>query len=637
LTDTPDPVFIPKNKEEAMDLLTCVWGDSSKLTKEQWEAIRPFFLPEEYLSPVKKEEGAIDPIRAGGDEEVILLLDDRLPIDAGDRGHPFTSEQAAALPRDVVIDKLREFSEDFEISLPPDLEDQGADTLRALLVEISDRDDVKRAWEEKRLKAALSSYFQPLFRQKTRNGLPTGEYLLEHPAIAEYLRRKYRTISFNNTIYIYDKQAGIYRQNNNDLEEDIRRLVEGMNIKCSITKEARDILYHVRASNVYREYPFNQAKDLIPVRNGVIKIDLEAKAAYLLPHSSDYRFSFIIPVDYDPDIETEPMEEILRSWVMEEDVPHLIYPVAQALCQMQLKDTLKRSYIYQGSQNGGKSTFIDFMGAFLGTSNITRASLHDICTDSFIKSKLERRLLCSHDDLKGEELKDSGVFKTLTGGVYHDINVKHKQPYDGLIFCTFVFACNGPPKVDAEIQHDPAFWSRWSYVVFPNYHPTNMEFKERVFTEPYFKQYLKLVVDKVLEIRLNGGKLPEVDTDIVKLRWTTQMDTIGQFIKECFADDTSQHNYDRDAVFAYYQHWCKVRKVDERRIADTLNKFTRDAGSHHLESVPTTIKNESGRTEPIRVYRGKYRIREVPEIGLPEGYTLESFSPSSKTQKIGFF
>jgi len=70
LTDTPDPSFIPTNKEEAMDLLTNVWGDSSKLTKEQQEAIRPFFLPEEYLSPVKKEEGAIDLIHAGGDEDV---------------------------------------------------------------------------------------------------------------------------------------------------------------------------------------------------------------------------------------------------------------------------------------------------------------------------------------------------------------------------------------------------------------------------------------------------------------------------------------------------------------------------------------------------------------------------------------
>lgn len=629
-----------------MDLLTYVWGDSSKLTREQQEAIRPFFLPEEYLSPVRKEGGSIDLIQACGDiapganpadDEVTLLLDDRLPIDAGDRGHPFTSEQVPALPRNVVIDKLREFSEDFEISLPPDLDDQGADALRDLLVEISDRDDVRKAWEEKRLKAALSSYFQPLFRQKTRNGLPTGEYLLEHPAVADYLRKKYRILSFNNAIYIYDKRTGIYRQNNNDLEEDIRRLVEGMNIRCSISKEARDILYHVRASNVFREYPFNQVRDLIPVKNGVIKIDLDAGAAYLLPHSSDNRFSFIIPVDYDPDIETGQMEEILRSWVMEEDIDFLIYPIAQAICQMQLKDTLKRSYIYQGSQNGGKSTCIEFMGAFLGTENITRASLHQICTERFIRGKMESRLLCSDDDLRGEELKNAGVFKKLTGGVYHGIENKGEKPYDGMIFCSFVFACNNPPKVDEETQYDSAFWSRWSYVIFPFYHPTNMEFKERVFTEQYFKQYLKLVVNKVIEIKQNRGKLPEVDTDIVKLRWTTQMDTIGQFIEECFSDDNARQKFDREAVFAYYLHWCKARKVDERRIADNLNRFVRDIGNHHFESAPTTIKNKDGRRENIRVLWGKYRIREDPEIGLPDGYTLESFSPSSKTSKIGFF
>ena len=115
------------------------------------------------------------------------------------------------------------------------------------------------------------------------------------------------------------------------------------------------------------------------------------------------------------------------------------------------------------------------------------------------------------------------------------------------------------------------------------------------------------------------------------------MDTIGQFIEECFSDDNTRQKFDREAVFAYYLHWCKARKVDERRIADNLNRFVRDIGNHHFESAPTTIKNADGRRENIRVLWGKYRIREVPEIGLPDGYTLESFSPSSKTSKIGFF
>lgn len=632
MTDTPDPSFIPSSKNEAMDLLGEVWGDVTRLTPEQWDATKPFLL-----SDVPGTlDGEVTP--AEGSDEVVLLLDDRLPIDASDRGHPFTSDQAVALPRKVVLDKLREFSEDYEITLPADLDDLGVDALRDTLVEISLRDDVQKAWEEKRLKAALLAHFKPLFQQKTRNGLPTGEYLLDHIAVAEYLRNKYRTISFNDILYIYDKGTGFYRSNRRDLEEDIRRLVESMNIKCSISKEAKDILFHVRNSNVHRSYPFNLSKDLIPVRNGCVRIDKEAGNAYLIPHSADHRFNYRIPQDYDPDIETGPMEEILRSWVMEDDIPALIRPVAQAICQMQFKDTLKRSYIYQGSQNGGKSTCIDFMSAFLGKENITRASLHAICTERFIRGKLEGRLLCSDDDLKGEELKHAGVFKKLTGGVWHGIENKGEKPYDGMIFCSYVFACNNPPKVDEETQYDSAFWSRWSYVIFPNYHPTNMEFKDRVFTEPYFKQYLKLVVKEVLGIHMNGGRLPDVDTDVVKLRWTTLMDTIGQFLDECFNEDTSYSNYDREAIFKYYLHWCKYREVDERRIAKDMRQFSRDASDHHLESTPTKVKNNSGKSVSIRVYRGKFRIKEVEEIGLPEGFTLESFTPSSEDTDIsGYF
>lgn len=649
-----DSDFIPSTREEVIDLLTDVWADLSKLTPEQYNAVKLLFPcagetenkkdPGERLREIKRDrarakmeaEGylsdGIAPL-----EGVTILTDEELPTDAAVRGHPFTSEEAALLPRNVVLEKLREFSDDFDISLPPDLEEAGADILRGLLVDISDREDVRRAWEEHVLKEALSAHFMPLFREKIKNGLPTGEYLLEHPAVAEYLRRKYRTLSFNGVIYIYDRDTGIFRPNNRDLEDDIRLLIESMTIRCSISREAKDILFHVKNSNIYREYPFNQSKDLIPVQNGVVKVDGKAGAAYLLPHSHEYRFNFRIPVDYDPDIDTAPMMEVLRSWVMQEDVIHLINPVSQAICQMQQKDTLKRSYILQGSQNGGKSTCIQFMEAFLGADNYTRASLHQICTDRFILAKMEGRLLCTDEDLKGEELKDSGRFKALTGGVTHGIERKHENPYDGLIFCSFIFACNNPPKVDEETQYDTAFWSRWCYINFPYYHETNLEFKEKIFTEPYFKQYLRLVVDGVLKIHQSGGRLPDLDMDLVKLKWTTQMDTVGQYLEECFSEDTSYRNYDREAVYAYYIHWCKHRKVDERRIAKDLKQFSRDANRHHFESTPTSIKDETGRKIQVRVYRGKLRIREVEGVGLPDGKTLESFSPSSKESLDGYF
>lgn len=647
-----DPNSIPSTKEEAIDLLTQVWGDTSKLTNEQYEAVKPHLLPDGYFEkkPTIEErlkKNRMDRAQAKMEAEgyflsgdiapldgVTLLLDSNLPVDSSARGHPFTAEEAALLPRSAIADKLMEFSDDFDISLPTDLEEMGADALRSLLVEISGREDVQRAWEEHVLKETLSAYFKPLFREKIKNGLPTGEYLLEHPAVAEYLRRKYRTLSFNGVIYIYDKETGIFRPNNRDLEDDIRLLIESMTIRCSISREAKDILFHVKHSNIFREYPFNQAKDLIPVKNGAVRIDLKAGAAYLIPHSHEHRFNFRIPVDFDPDIDTTPMMEVLRSWAMEDDVPHLIHPIAQALCQMQQKDTLKRSYILQGSQNGGKSTCIQFMEAFLSGENYTRASLHQICTDRFILAKMEGRLLCTDEDLKGEELKDSGRFKALTGGVTHGIERKHENPYDGLIFCSFIFACNNPPKVDTETQYDTAFWSRWCFVNFPYYYPTNLEFKEKLFTDTYFKQYMRLIVDDVLKIHQARGRLPDLDMDIVKMKWTTQMDTIGQFLDECFSEDTSYQNYDRDAIFTYYLHWCKYRTVDERRVAKDIKQFSRDANRHHMESTPTTIKDEkTGRKISMRVYRGRYRVREVEEIGLPDGLTLESFKPSPTKEK----
>ncbi len=93
-----------------------------------------------------------------------------------------------------------------------------------------------------------------------------GRTLLEHDAIAAHLQSKFKTLSFNRNIFIYED--GVYRENAGDLEEEIKDIIIRTGAKGSIVKENRDILHFVINSNRSLIYPFNQNRDLIRAKRG---------------------------------------------------------------------------------------------------------------------------------------------------------------------------------------------------------------------------------------------------------------------------------------------------------------------------------------------------------------------------------
>jgi len=134
-----------------------------------------------------------------------------------------------------------------------------------------------------------------------------------------------------------------------------------------------------------------------------------------------------------------------------------------------------------------------------------------------------------------------------------------------------------------------------------------------VFTDSYFEQYLKLVVDMVLQIINNGYRLVAVmEEDIVRARWTIKMNLSGQYIEECWVPDTEIHSYDPDAIFEHCVAWCKKMGMDERKIPKSRNQLTRDIGDF-LESMSIKIPDpddETGKRKiSARVYRGRYRLK----------------------------
>ena len=399
-----------------------------------------------------------------------------------------------------------------------------------------------------------------------------GTKVLEHGPIADYIRSKFSTVSFNRTIYIYD--GGIYRPNAGDLEERIREIIARSDAKCSITKDTRDILAYVATYNRCLEYPFNRHKDLIPVQNGVVKIDYTTGTAALLPHSPEFKFTFRLPVIYDPSVKGETFHNEVLSQYIEAELVDTLYQIpAQALLQMQGSKPYKKSYILQGDADAGKTTYLEWLTAILGPENIAHASLHQIGQDRFINAVLESKILNTYDDLSDVPLQNIGPFKALTGGYNHQVERKHQQPYQSLITAAHVFTCNAPPDVPEKILFDSAFWSRWEYLHFPNVFEIDPEFQDRYFTPENLSGSFNRVIDMMIQIRRDGLVINRTPSE-VKDEWQLSSDPFARFCRDHMIETADEHIFGKVYLLDSFRDYCHENEINERKVPGSLKALT---------------------------------------------------------------
>lgn len=239
---------------------------------------------------------------------------------------------------------------------------------------------------------------------------------------------------------------------------------------------------------------------MIPVNNGIVKIDFERGVIDLIPFSHDYKFNYKLPIDYDPDADSTPMELILRQYM---DNVEVLYQIpAQALLQMLGFDPFKKCYLLHGKNDAGKSTYLELLYKTFGYDNKSDISLHDLNQEKsrFKTAGLIGKLFNIHDDLSNIPLKDAGVIKNLTGSYSHDVEIKGIQAFRAHITAVHIFAYNQPSTFDREIEMDNGFWSRWVYVYFPNSFKRDPKFHSRIFTPKNLSGFFNGVLATVIKI-----------------------------------------------------------------------------------------------------------------------------------------
>lgn len=312
---------------------------------------------------------------------------------------------------------------------------------------------------------------------------------IDYIGFSSNIEDRFKPLTFNRTLYIYDSSTCLYSEDLGTIEEWIQSILEDavyenrMQNKtpfAPVKKEALSRACHYRVITG-KLSPFNKFNG-IPVNNGVIIFDGSGEAT-LTPYKPDMMLTHKLPVNYRPEADPEPIDEILRQWVDEGDVEILYQLAAQSLIQsLPGHEPNKKAYLIQGETNGGKSTFLNLLQAVFGTDNISGVSLDELSA-RFNKSSIAGKFLNVADDIQSIGIKNVENFKAITGRRSHEIEEKFKSRYVDEIHAVFCYTCNRPPIIEGMAETDDAFWSRWYLVKFPRTFPVIPGWHDEHFTE----------------------------------------------------------------------------------------------------------------------------------------------------------
>lgn len=428
---------------------------------------------------------------------------------------------------------------------------------------------------------------------------------LDNAAVGAFVRDRLHVVTFNGLVYTYDEQTGLYREDAGQINGLIQRIAETVAFNGSITATKREIVSYVRDHNVAREYPFDYYPNALPLANGVLEIDWAAGRAVLVPYSPEHRFTQRWPVAYDEEADPAPLIEVLRQYVDDEAVLALLQVPAQAILHFCGFGPFKRSYIFEGPSNGGKSTYlVDLLNRFFGAENISGVSLQAIGKDRFVTSAIGSSVINRCDDLSDVPLENVGPFKALTGSFSHDIERKFQNPYRGRVMAVHAFSTNSPPTVPENVLFDAAFWNRWIYLRFNNVFEVDPSFVPRTFTPEALSGLFNKILEVAFEIHKSGRLLYEQDPGEVREVWQSASNPFQKFVNEEMQSTRDPSLFDKGHLFRSFLAWCGANDISPRKIPSTITGF-----SQMIYSSGFTTRRGSKKGDREYRYEARYTWR----------------------------
>lgn len=383
-----------------------------------------------------------------------------------------------------------------------------------------------------------------------------------HDKFAEYIRIKYHIVKINKLLHIY--QNGYYAP---DLTKIKRAMIK--EIPSLTNRQRNEVLEYLDI--ICEDVEQTKNLNLIAFKNGIY--DLKTNALQAL--NPEIVITNQIPWNYNPDAKSQRVDELLDTLsCKDEQVRYLLEEVAGSCLYRSCKIGGGKIAILLGDKHNGKSTLIEVIQAMIGSDNYSAVDLKDL-GERFSTAMLCGKLANIGDDISGEYIKDTSIFKKLATGQPVKAERKGQDPFDWISYATQIYSANEIPRMKDETG---AALRRLLIVPMranftkdtPGYDP----FIIKELTKPENMEYfIQLAIDGLWNVLQNGSYTIPAQVEKETHEYEIENNSILAYVQDVGKDKIL--NQETGGVFASYQKFCSdsgFMPCSKSKFSKTINK-----------------------------------------------------------------
>ena len=391
-----------------------------------------------------------------------------------------------------------------------------------------------------------------------------------------------KTIRNDAKSEMYFYEGGIYKNNGETrIKEKVREILEKLYTPFRCNK----IIAKVQADTGVDEEEFFSVNyvELIPIENGLLNI----KTKKIEPFTPEKIFFNKLPIKYDPSKVCPNIDKFLKEILQSPKDSVVMYEIFGY--SLYKDHFIEKAFMFEGDGRNGKGKLLSLFKSFLGDKNCCSVALSQMNHQSTGIIELKDKLVNIAGDLSPTALKETGLFKEITG---RDLISAKRKYFTDLAFTNYskqIFACNELPRV---YDMSLGFWSRWMPFKFPytfikeeEYYKlkdkTNFKIRdEQIVKKLITQEELSGLLNKALEgldrILKKGDFSYSTGTQEVKELWIRKADSFNAFCMDHIIEDEEAYVTKKDLrrQFARYIKKHRLKGCSDNNIKINLeNNF----------------------------------------------------------------
>lgn len=395
-----------------------------------------------------------------------------------------------------------------------------------------------------------------------------------HISVAEEIVAQHRLIKYNGTIYEY---ADNYYQPAEFLRKYVRETYRGAK-----NNQVNEVVSYI--------------SDMKEVRRGSIKVNpyvinlentrFNIKTGECLAFDPEVIEFDRIPVTYDPSAYCADLDKMLnRVFLGDREVINLFEEMLGAV--LLKHNRYQKAFLFCGKGSNGKSTILDLIKTFLGSSNYATLSLEEV-TGRFNKILLEHKLANIGDDIDNVTIKDTGTLKKMIAGNAITVEDKGEKGYTLELYATHIYSANEIPR---SFDKTDGFYRRWLIIPFnAKFSVTDEDYDPMIadkITTPTAISYLLNLAIRGAQRLMRTGHFTEPQSVKDALEaYKADNSTVLSWIED--KDLTLDYFLDnpRDKAYSEFADWCKVSGIKSSMVTGKKTFFKEVAAKFDFEEKP---------------------------------------------------